>query len=318
MAEVAIAGTFPAPMRGMRCDAVDRVVLETERYAEPVDPEDERHAAGCRCSASPIPGLEIRIVDPDTGEVLREREVGELEIRGTSVTPGYYKRPDATAELLPRRLAAHRRPRATCSTASWCCAAASRTSSSSAAATSSPRTSSGPSARSTACAAGNVIAFGVDGYKGKEAVVVVAETRADDVEAVRKAVHQRVLEVAGVPPRDVMLVRRRHAAEDGSPASCSGACASSAIWTKTCSSPDSRCCSTRAHEVEQQPVDEQYGERDQRQDRDHEDRPAALLAHHHEGDASGTPPRSRLTPPEPGRALARVGDRSGRRPRGTR
>ena len=55
--------------------------------------------------------------------------------------------------------------------------------------------------------AGNVIAFGVDGYKGKESVVVVAETRADDVEAVRKAVHQRVLEVAGVPPRDVMLVQ---------------------------------------------------------------------------------------------------------------
>ena len=45
--------------------------------------------------------------------------------------------------------------------------------------------------------AGNVIAFGVEGYKGKESVVVVAETRADDVEAVRKAVHQRVLEVAG-------------------------------------------------------------------------------------------------------------------------
>ena len=54
--------------------------------------------------------------------------------------------------------------------------------------------------------AGNVIAFGVDGYKGKESVVVVAETRAEDVEALRKAVHQRVLEVAGVPPRDVMLV----------------------------------------------------------------------------------------------------------------
>ena len=62
------------------------------------------------------------------------------------------------------------------------------------------------SARSTACAPGNVIAFGVDGYKGKESVVVVAETRADDVEAVRKAVHQRVLEAVGVPPRDVMLV----------------------------------------------------------------------------------------------------------------
>ena len=38
MAEVAIAGTFPPPMRGMRCDAVDRVVLEEKRVAEPADP----------------------------------------------------------------------------------------------------------------------------------------------------------------------------------------------------------------------------------------------------------------------------------------
>ena len=41
----------------------------------------------------PLPGLEIRIVDPESGHVRSEREVGELQIRGTSVTPGYYKRP---------------------------------------------------------------------------------------------------------------------------------------------------------------------------------------------------------------------------------
>jgi len=55
--------------------------------------------------------------------------------------------------------------------------------------------------------AGNVIAFGVEGYKGKESVVVVAEVRADDIEAVRHAVHHRTLDVCGLPPRDVMLVR---------------------------------------------------------------------------------------------------------------
>ncbi len=41
----------------------------------------------------------MRIVDPETCEQLPERHVGELLIRGTSVTPGYYKRPDATAAL---------------------------------------------------------------------------------------------------------------------------------------------------------------------------------------------------------------------------
>ncbi len=44
MAEVAIAGTFPSPGEGMRLDSVDQRVLETERYARPVDPGVE----GCR------------------------------------------------------------------------------------------------------------------------------------------------------------------------------------------------------------------------------------------------------------------------------
>ena len=55
--------------------------------------------------------------------------------------------------------------------------------------------------------AGNVIAFGVEGYKGKESVVVVAEVRADDLDGVRAAIHHRSLDVCGLPPRDVMLVK---------------------------------------------------------------------------------------------------------------
>ena len=55
--------------------------------------------------------------------------------------------------------------------------------------------------------AGNVIAFGVEGYKGKETVVVVAEVRTDDPDNVRHAIHHRTLDVCGLPPRDVMLVQ---------------------------------------------------------------------------------------------------------------
>ena len=56
--------------------------------------------------------------------------------------------------------------------------------------------------------AGNVIAFGVEGYKGKETVIVVAEVRTDDAVAVREAIHHRTIEVCGLPPRDVMLVKQ--------------------------------------------------------------------------------------------------------------
>ena len=61
MAEVAIAGTFPPPMRGMVCDVVDRRVLETEKVAKPVDRDDE-NARRLPLLGTPVPGLEIRVV----------------------------------------------------------------------------------------------------------------------------------------------------------------------------------------------------------------------------------------------------------------
>src|SRR3546814_6515564 len=83
MAEVAIAGTFPPPGRGLVVDTVDRRVLETERYAAPVDAGSDGARSFARLGRA-VPGLEIRIVGPDDGRELREREVGELQIRGTS------------------------------------------------------------------------------------------------------------------------------------------------------------------------------------------------------------------------------------------
>lgn len=46
----------------------------------------------------PMPGLELRIVDPDTLEVLPAGERGELQVRGYAVFDGYYKAPDKNAE----------------------------------------------------------------------------------------------------------------------------------------------------------------------------------------------------------------------------
>src|SRR5437899_12941168 len=40
----------------------------------------------------------MRVVDAESGSLLGEREVGELQFRGPSVTSGYYRRPDATAD----------------------------------------------------------------------------------------------------------------------------------------------------------------------------------------------------------------------------
>ncbi len=209
MAEVAIAGTFPSRGQGLRCDTVDREVLERSRVAKPVevsDPDDLAVTARrLPLLGRAVPGLEMRVVDPDTREDVPERHVGELLLRGTSVTPGYYKREDATAALFHD---------------GWLCTGdlaylldgelvlcgrikdviivGGRNVF--------PEDIERAVGTLDGVRAGNVIAFGVEGYKGKETVVVVAEVRTDDPDVVREAIHHRTLEVCGLPPRDVMLV----------------------------------------------------------------------------------------------------------------
>ena len=212
MAEVAIAGTFPPRGRGMVCDTVDRVVLERDRVAKPVvvdDPDD--YAVNARrlpLLGWAVPGLEIRIVDPDTFEDRPERHVGELIIRGTSVTPGYYRRDDATSALfrdgwlrtgdLAYRLDGEL---VLCGRIKDVIIVGGRNVF--------PEDIERAVGAVTGVRAGNVIALGVEGYKGKESVVVVAEVRidGDELDRVRADVHHRTLEVCGIPPRDVMLVR---------------------------------------------------------------------------------------------------------------
>lgn len=48
----------------------------------------------------PIPGVEVRIVDPATGRALPDGEQGELQARGHGVMLGYWKMPEATAECI--------------------------------------------------------------------------------------------------------------------------------------------------------------------------------------------------------------------------
>jgi fatty-acyl-CoA synthase len=213
MAEVAIGGTFPPRHRGLVTDTVDRVVLETQRVAKPIEVHDPDEigftARQLPLLGTPVPGLEMKVVDPETYEELPERHVGELLLRGTSVTPGYYKRPDATAALFRD---------------GWLCTGdlayvldgelvlcgrikdviivGGRNVF--------PEDIERAVGPLDGVRAGNVIAFGMEGYKGKESVVVVAEVRVSDtsggLDEIRERIHHRTLEVCGLPPRDVMLV----------------------------------------------------------------------------------------------------------------
>ncbi|ESR26249.1 malonate--CoA ligase [Lutibaculum baratangense] len=46
----------------------------------------------------PLPGVELRVADPDTGAALATDEIGGLEVRGPNVFLGYWQMPEKTAE----------------------------------------------------------------------------------------------------------------------------------------------------------------------------------------------------------------------------
>lgn len=65
-------------------------------HTDPADPP-EVHAT---TTGHPMPWLETRIVDPQTGADQPEGQPGELWIRGPGVMKGYFRDPEATAEAL--------------------------------------------------------------------------------------------------------------------------------------------------------------------------------------------------------------------------
>lgn len=62
--------------------------------------EDETRANRASCQGRPAPGVEVRIVDAETGKDVEAGGVGEILVRGYCVTSGYYRDPIKTAEAL--------------------------------------------------------------------------------------------------------------------------------------------------------------------------------------------------------------------------
>lgn len=206
MAEVCIAGTFPGLGTGLRTDAIDQARLEHERVAVPVDADDEGAKVFAQLGRA-MDGLEIRVVDQVTGAVLLDREVGELQIRGTSVFAGYYGDPDRTAEafdgdwfrtgdlayLIDGELVL-------CGRIKDVIIVGGRNVY--------PEDVERRVAEVEGVRAGNVIAFGVNHRRRGEGVVVVAETKADGegLHEVRSGVEASVRRAVGLSADDIVLV----------------------------------------------------------------------------------------------------------------
>lgn len=80
----------------------DADALEQNRYAParseayPSDYSAEGRATTLVSSGHPAPGVDVRIVDPETLLELPEGQVGEIWVRSASVASGYYNRPAET------------------------------------------------------------------------------------------------------------------------------------------------------------------------------------------------------------------------------
>ncbi|WP_344838470.1 AMP-binding protein [Actinocorallia longicatena] len=86
--------TFRAPMfqsYGM---------TETTGTIVQLDPADHEDPRLMRSAGRPYPWVELRIADPATGEGLGTGETGEVWVRTTQNTSGYWNRPAETARLL--------------------------------------------------------------------------------------------------------------------------------------------------------------------------------------------------------------------------
>jgi fatty-acyl-CoA synthase len=93
MAEATLAITFADVTAPLKTDRVDVEAMRKGR-AKPANGGASMELVSC---GAPFPGHEIAIMSPD-GRALGEREVGEVWLRGPSVTAGYFGNPEATEE----------------------------------------------------------------------------------------------------------------------------------------------------------------------------------------------------------------------------
>ncbi len=70
----------------------------TETNMNTSNPYDGERRAGT--VGKPLPGIDVKITNPDTGETLADGNIGQVEVRGPNVFTGYWKMPEKTREEL--------------------------------------------------------------------------------------------------------------------------------------------------------------------------------------------------------------------------
>ena len=96
LAEATLAVSLMPPGEGIRLELVEETELSGAATADRKRPRRFRAIVNC---GKPVTGIEVEIRGPD-GEVLPDRGIGKLFVRGASVMAGYFRDPESTAACL--------------------------------------------------------------------------------------------------------------------------------------------------------------------------------------------------------------------------
>ena len=207
LAENAVALTFPAASEAPRVDRVEHETFQRQRRAVPA--ADGESALRFVSVGRAITDNEVRVMDDD-GKPSAERIEGDVEFRGPSATPGYYRNRRATAEIRTADDWTRTGDRGYFADGDLFITGRVKDLIIKAGRNIHPTEVEGAAAQVDGIRKGCVVAFSVGGVeRGREQLVVVAETRQQDAEARAKLaaeVRRQVRSTVQVAPDVVELV----------------------------------------------------------------------------------------------------------------
>jgi fatty-acyl-CoA synthase len=100
MAESTLAVSFAASGKPIRIDTIDKLLLKTENKAVPADPlQKSSQVRSLVVCGAPLPGHDMAVRN-ELGQILSEREVGHIFVKGPSLMAGYFHNSEATDAVI--------------------------------------------------------------------------------------------------------------------------------------------------------------------------------------------------------------------------
>jgi acyl carrier protein len=206
LAEASVGLSFPAPGTHYRIDRIERAVFQNQGVARAAD-AGNADALELPCCGRVIAAHDLRVVD-SAGVELADRQEGRLQFKGPSATSGYYRNPEQSKKLFAG---------AWLDTGDLAYLADGELYLSGRAKDVIIRGGRNLYPYELEQAVGElpgirkgcVAVFGsIDAASGTERVVVLAETRlteADALEALRRHINDRAIDMIGLPADDIVL-----------------------------------------------------------------------------------------------------------------